>query len=191
MRGKVGLLAALLLTGALAGCIGGGDEAVEAQSAQSDEALEKTLQRVETDVLEGEIMVSTATPAISFNFQGTYAFPLERPANATGYVLELVWEASSPASENLDVWVREEGAGNVPPSDPTSPLAVPPVVKATGPSVLHVVVEEDVLEEDVAYEILVRAPSEMGAGLAASQPFELHVSTFLDQPVDEGFSALA
>lgn len=61
---------------------------------------------------------------------------------------------------------------------------------ATGSSPLKLVVEEADLEEDTDYSLIVRAPSDMGAGATVKQPFDLHVSTFLDQPVDEEHSAL-
>lgn len=194
MRGGA-ILAALLLTAAAAGCIGGTDDDELAPANTTPTDANETLGTLETEVLEGEAAIAVATPAASLNFNpptasGPFQFPLERPDNATGYVLELTWDATTPLSEAMDLWVRRADTGNIPPMDPTNPAPEPPAATATGTSPLSLTVAEDDLDEDLDYEILVRAPSEMGVGAALLQPFELHVTTFIDQPVDEGYSAL-
>lgn len=194
MRGGT-ILAALLLTAAAAGCIGGTDDDELAPANTTPTDTNETVGSLETEMFEGEVAISVATPAVSFNSNppgsnGPFQFALERPDNATGYVLEVTWDATTPLSESMDVWVRRTDTGNIPPMDPTNPVPEPPAATATGTSPLSLTVAEDDLEDDLDYEILVRAPSDMGAGAAVMQPFELHVTTFIDQPVDEGYSAI-
>lgn len=196
MRGGKLLVAILLLTSGMAGCIGSDRAETDDEPAEPGSVEEPAnTSRVDTALTEGEVGLSLATPASSFNLNpptagGPFQVELDRASTATGYLLELVWEAATPASEDLDLWVRDASEGSIPPEDPTEPLAAPPVATATGSSALTLVIQESDLEEGTTYNIIVRAPSEMGAGVAIQQPFELYVSTFLDQPVDEDFSAV-
>lgn len=196
MHGRYLLVAALLVAAPFAGCIGEDsaqttdDEGIEQASVSN-----RTNGTIDTETLEGEVAFSVATPAVSFNFNpgtagGPFQFELDRPSNATGYVIEVTWEPATPASENLDVWVRDASEGNIPPSDPTNPVPAGPVASATGSSPLKLAIAEEDLEEDPTYNVLVRAPSDMGAGVAVNQPFTLHLTTFEDRAFDPEYSAV-
>lgn len=181
-----GLLVALAV--ATAGCVNAvTDDGVDAESV---DAGVKDAEAIATDVLDGVVSVGAATPVASLNFGGTFSFPFDVSDNLTGVVLELEWSAETPASENLDLWVREAGAGSIPPSDPSDFPPPAPLAKATGPSVLRLALTADDLGELSAVDLIVRAPSDMGSGVAFEQPFTLHVTTFEDVAFDSEYSAL-
>lgn len=196
MRGRSILVAVLLFSGALAGCIGeDGSTEATGDDIQAANATPNGTGTIDTETIEGEVQVSAATPVVSFNFnsptaEGPFQTSLERPSNATGHVLEVTWDAATPASESMDLWVRQAGEGNIPPSDPADPPPAEPAATATGESPLKLAVADEDLEEDTDYDIIVRAPSDMGAGVAVDQAFTLHISTFQDVDFDPDYSAV-
>lgn len=140
-----------------------------------------------TEELTGDIAASVATPIRSFNNGGTFALPLPRHANDTGYVLEVVWESTAPMNDNLDVWLRDAASGT--PTDPQSVVAGPgPIATATGASPLRLTIAASDFPDDADYNILLRAAGPAGA--AANQPFTIHLTTFRDVPYDAEYSAL-
>lgn len=195
MHGRHLAAVLLLLAAPLTGCIGDdpSTNTADDEIEQASTGIENGT--IETEMIDGEVVFSAATPAVTFNFnppgaEGPFFTELERPENATGYVIEVTWEPSTPASETLDVWIRSVDEGNIPPTDPMDPVPAGPAHSATGSSPLKLAVAEDELEEDTQYEVIVRAPSGMGAGVTVDQPFTLHVSTFVDRAFDESFSAV-
>lgn len=196
MQGRTLVALALIVAAPMAGCIGGEDaEPTDSDQLEQANTTAPTNGTVSTEVTEGEVFLSAATPAVSFNSnpgtaEGPFEVPLERPSGATGHVIEATWEPATPASESLDVWVRDANTGNIPPQDPTSPLPEPPVATATGSSPLKLAIAEDDLDEDTEYTILVRAPSEMPVGATVDQPFTLHVTTFEDTTFNSDYTAV-
>lgn len=172
-----------------AGCIGGGQEGLEA----GDDAPvleEAALPAPKFNTVDGDIQAAIATPALSFNSGGSYNHPLPTAkGEVSGWILELEWAPATRASESLDLWVRDESQGTVPP-DPDDQLPPPgPVASAQGTSPLRIVLHASDLDEGTSYSVLVRAHSEP-AGVAANQPFQLHTITFVDLPVDESLTAV-
>lgn len=163
----------------LSGCIAGNDD-----SPTTDDAAAAAEGTNETALVLYEHSGSTgnaiATPAISVNNGGAYEFEVDRTsANITGYVLELTWEAGSPASENLDLWIRETGNFAIDPTNPelvNNALDSQPHMKATGASPLRLTFTPDELDPEAEYSMLVRAASPAGASL--DQSFTLNVAVF-------------
>lgn len=172
------------LTVAATGCVTASTDDVESAGA-GHVAPDAT--GIVTDDLDGMIEAAVATPAVSFNSGGTFSFPIQPGGNVTGFVLELVWDAAAPTNEELDLWVRVTGAGQIPP-DPQHVPAPGPIAKATGPSVLRLALPADAFPDDSQYDVIVRAASP--GGLAMQQPFTLHVTTFQDVPFDDAYSAV-
>lgn len=179
------LLVTVLIASAAAGCVKRGDEPVDtAAVADLLPALPFT------EEIAGDVQVSVATPLRTVNNGGSFSAPLAVNETHTGFVVELVWEAASPAAEELSVWVREAGAGGIPPSDPAALLVAPePLARVSGASPLRVPLPASAFPGAGEYEILVRAAAEP-AGVALDQPFTLHVTTFDALPFDETFSAI-
>ncbi len=182
------ILASLFALTAFSGCITT-DSPSDLDAALDADAA--PVARWVTEELSGDINIATATPAISVNNGGAYQFPLDRSdANATGWVLELEWDAVDARSQSLDLWIREICDCTIPASEPTETGQVPdPVAKATGPSVLRLTATPDLFEDDKDYEILVRAASP--AGVSQAQPFTLHLSRASGVDFDSEYSALA
>lgn len=174
----------LALAGVFAGCVGAPAETPAALDAPADSA---SLLAPLTETLEGDVLVSAATPARTLNFGGAYVFGLAVGPNATGHVVEVEWAAATPATQTLAVWVRPAGAGAVGPEALTS--SGEPLGMAQGPSPLRIALPAEAYPEPGDYEIVVRAAA-APVGVALSQPFTMHVTTFLDIPFDETFSVV-
>lgn len=173
----------MLATGAaLAGCLEDPEAGVDDQKVL-DDVQEEAL--FETEQLTGSIDIAATTPVRSFNSGGAFATPIALAENQTGIVVEVVWEASGPASEELDVWVRAEGAGSIPPGS-AEDWMVEPVAQATGGSPLRLELPADLLGTD-AYEVIVRAAGPVG--VAHDQPYELFLTTFTGA-FDPAYTAL-
>lgn len=180
------LLLALALAVAAAGCVKPTSDTID--PAIIDPSLLELLPL--TEVIQGDILASAATPLRTLNYGGAFSTTVTVNGTHTGYVLDLVWEAANPASEKLSVWVREAGAGALPPTDPLSLLMPPePIAILNGASPLHLALPVEAFPAEGEYEIVVRAASEP-AGVAVEQEFTLHLTTFDAIPFDETFSAL-
>jgi len=142
---------------------------------------------ITTTLFQGSVSVGLGTPAMSFNQGGAFRTDLERTANTTGYVIELVWSPEYPTNEELALWVRDAAAGVVTePGSFTDP--VPPVASVEGTGPLRLVVPIEDLE-DKPYSVLVRATS--GPGVAYEQTFDLHITQFEGLPLDPEHSGHA
>ena len=181
----------LVLTLVLPGCIGNDGADDPAPTSTDAPPVDEVLGPV-TDTLDGSIQLGVMVPSRTINFGGAFAFPLERSGNDTGYVLEVVWTPASPLGEELDVWVRAPGVGDITPENaPNLVMAAPPLASATGASVLRLALASTDFPDDADYEILVRAPSNGPASVVVEQPFELLVTTFTDVAFDPAYSAAA
>lgn len=181
---------ALALTALAAGCVSAPPEGdLTTASTRPDAALAPGAPS--TEEIDGDILLSIATPVRTINNGGAFVNLFEVEENTTGFVFEVEWSAATPASEQLSVWVRPSGVGNVPPQDPTDlVMTSPPLGKVDGASPLRLAMPFDAFGETGEYEIVVRA-SAQPVGAAAQQPFTLHLTTFTDIPFDDAFSALA
>lgn len=187
MRART-LLPALALLALAAGCVEAPAETVDA-SSEADVA-DAAQNAISTEVVDGDIQVSVATPARTVNYGGAFstAFTLTEATN--GVVLELEWAAATPASEQLSVWVRPAGAGVVDPTDPQGLASTSePLAQADGASPLRLALPASAFPELGDYDIVVRAAA-APAGVAANQPFSLHMSFFQGLPFDETYSHL-
>lgn len=180
------ILVALSLATAAAGCVG-----APADIAPASEDPAAALDAVPTtEELAGSITLSAATPARTINNGGAFSHPLTVIDTHTGFVIEVVWEAATPASESLSVWVREAGVGSIPPSDPANLVTAPgPVAQVSGASPLRIALPADAFPATGDYEIIVRAAAEP-VGVAANQPFTAYVTSFDAIPFDDAFTAL-
>lgn len=144
-----------------------------------------------TQEVSGEVQVAASTPARSFNYGGTFATALALNETLEGVIVEVTWSASTPASESLSVWVREAGAGSIPPEDPSDLATAPePLATASGESPLRLVLEKGAFDPG-DYQILVRADA-APVGVAFQQPYTLFLTTFeAGVPFDPTFSAVA
>lgn len=182
------LASMVVLLAAVAGCISTPPD--DATTASTGSTTDASLLVPITDTVDGDVMLSAATPARTLNYGGAFATILTTTDNATGYVLELEWTAATPASEQLSLWVRPSGQGALPPDDPTELVTISePLAKASGPSPLRLVLSIDQFPELGDYDILVRADA-APVGAAANQPYTLHVTRFEGIPFDDAFSAL-
>lgn len=180
------LLASLTVLFVFAGCLGADEEPAPGEDPPAAPSVPPA--PLVSD-FEGLITAGAATPLLSVNDGENYIFPLPATTNATGYVLEVVWEAATPASETLDLWIRVTGAGTVPPNDPTQPLPPAPLHKATGASPLRLAVPVDEVPADEELDILVRAASDP-VGVGVNQEFVLYVTVFRDTPYQPEWTAL-
>lgn len=180
----------LALAATAAGCVNApAPDDVEAASVEGDADL--PMAGPATEEIAGDIQASAATPVRSVNYGGAFSNVIEVQENTTGYVFELEWTAATPASEELSIWVRPAGVGNIPPEDPAEFVATsPPLGQADGASPLRIAMPFDAFGEAGEYEVVVRA-SAAPIGVAANQPFTLYVTSFTDVPFDDAFSALA
>lgn len=191
--GKAFLLPMMVLSAALsAGCVGSDDDASPTSTEATSVETPPAAAVPKTEVVEGDIAVSAATPARSFNNGGTFAAPITPKAAITGFVIELTWTASAPVNQKLDLWVRLASAGAVPPADPTELVTGPaaPIAKVTGASPLRVALPAEAFTEKEDYSVIVRAASDAQVGAAANQPFELHITTFKDVAFDPEYTHL-
>ena len=177
----------LLVLAAAAGCVEMPADDVDTSSADASSAASGL---PVTDTLEGSILISAATPVRTLNYGGEYSAPVTVAPNATGYVVELEWDAAGPASETLSLWIRIAGQGSLPPDDPMDLVNLPePVAKVSGPSPLRIALPVDDAFAPGDYEVLVRA-DDAPVGAALEQPFTLHVTAFEDIPFDDAFTML-
>lgn len=177
----------LALAAAAAGCVTN-PEAAAVDAAPPGQAL-PTGPTVEE--ISGDIIMSAATPARTFNYGGAFTTTTSLAENTTGFIIELEWEPASPASEQLSVWVRPAGQGSIDvPPENAAELATtpPPLAQADGPSPLRLEVPAEVLAGAGDYDIIVRA-SAQPAGVAAQQTFHIHLAKFEGIPFDADFSA--
>lgn len=170
----------------LAGCISTPGGELEPADATLDEGVLDAAPQ--TEHISGSILASAGTPARTVNYGGEFAAELPVGPGFNGVVIELEWEPTSAANEALSVWVRDAGAGNLPPDDPME-LVMPsePLARAEGSGPLRLALVADMFPSENTYEIIVRATS---SGVAVEQPFSLHVTTFEDVAFDEGYTAL-
>ena len=179
----------LALAAVAAGCVTPPADDIEA--ATTTEATDVLATAPSTEEVAGDIMLSTATPVRTINNGGAFATVVELTDNITGFVLEVEWTATTPASETLSMWVRAEGVGNVgvPPDPSLVTNTDPPLAQIDGASPLRLALPADLFPEPGAYEIVLRASAEP-VGVAANQPYTLYVTTFEDMPFDDAYSAL-
>lgn len=183
------LVLMLALAALAAGCVNA-PAPEEVEAASLGDSADAALALPVTEEFAGDIQLSAATPARTVNYGGTFSTVVEIKDNVTGFVLELEWEAATPASESLSMWVRPSGIGslNVPP-DPALVTNPPPTAQVDGTSPLRLALAADAFPEPGEYEIVVRASAEP-AGAAANQPFVIHITTFAGVAFDEAYSAL-
>ena len=180
------LLIALAATAA--GCVT--LPADETEAAAADLAAAAALAPV-TDTFDGDILLSTATPVRTLNNGGAFSTVLEVKKNTTGVILELEWDAVSPASQQLSMWVRPAGSGSLTvPPDPAILTTGAPLAKADGASPLRLALPADLFPEAGDYDVVIRA-SAQPVGVAVNQPFTIHITTFADMAFDDAYSALA
>lgn len=171
-----------------AGCISS-PSAVDPAATSTDDMV-GTVTGPVTERIEGDIMLSTATPVRSLNYGGAFSYPFTPAANDSGYVIEVEWDAATPFSEEMSVWLRPSNVGMIPPQDPSEFVMAPsPLRQADGASPLKITVPIADLEPDVEYAVIVRA-SAAPVGVAANQPFTIHFTAFVDAAFDEAFTAL-
>lgn len=183
-------LATLLALAAFAaGCVNA--PASDIETAATSDVIDPALATPATEMFEGSIQVSVATPARTVNSGGAFSTVVELDDNVTGYVFDLEWSAATPASESLSMWVRPAGVGSidVPPDPALVTGTQPPLAQVDGASPLRIALAADAFPEPGEYEIVVRASAEP-IGVAANQPFMLHLTTFRDMPFDDAYTAL-
>ncbi|HVM45417.1 MAG TPA: hypothetical protein VM582_05725 [Candidatus Thermoplasmatota archaeon] len=179
------ILMLALATGA-AGCLTA--PAGELDLAADDLPMDVALPT--TEEIAGEIMLSAATPVRTINYGGAFVNYVDLTDDVTGFVFELEWTPSSGASRSLSMWIRPAGVGNLPPDNLLDLVATsPPLARADGASPLRIALAASDFPEPGEYEIVVRAAA-APVGVAASQPFTLHVTTFAGLEFDAEYSAL-
>ena len=186
LRPTIPLLLALAAT--VAGCVNAPAETLE--PAAVDTPIDAG-GLPSTEEVPGDIQVSAATPVRTVNNGGTFSTVIELKENTTGFVLELEWTPTTPASESLSMWVRGAGTGSV--TVPPDPALVtntdPPLAQVDGPGPLRLALAADAFPEPGEYDVVIRASAEP-VGFAANQPFTIHLTTFEGIAFDEAYSAL-
>lgn len=188
MHTKTLLTLAVVAASLAAGCLQQPADEVDAASAPTP-TEDLTLAAPITETFDGDVLVSASTPARTVNYGGEFSIPYTLTETATGVVVEVEWSAASSLSEQLSIWFRDAGVGNVPPSDPMELVAAPiPDQRASGASPLRIAIPAASVEPG-DYEILVRAADDP-VGASVAQTFTMHVTTFDGLPFDEAYSAL-
>lgn len=179
----------LALSAVAAGCVNA--PAPELETAATDAATTAPAAGPSTEEVQGDIVISAATPVRTVNNGGAFLTTIELKENTTGFVLEVEWDAATPASESLSVWVRPAGSGSVtiPPDPALVTNTQPPTAQVDGTSPLRLAIAADAFPELGEYDVVVRA-SAQPVGVAANQPFTIHVTAFEDIAFDDAYTAL-
>lgn len=178
----------IALSALAAGCVNA--PADDAQTAATELPTD-AVALPQTEEVAGDIQISAASPARTVNYGGAFTTVIELKDNITGFVLELEWDAATPFSESLSMWVRPAGAGaiGVPPDPSLVTGTAPPLAKVDGASPLRVALAADAFPEPGEYDVVVRATGQP-VGVALGQSFTMHVTRFDGIAFDEAFSAL-
>ncbi len=169
---------------AIAGCVRPPSDSAS-PAARNETAPDDAENGVITETTEGTLTASANTPARGLTSGDAPTLALL--VNSTGAVIELEWSAATPASESLALFVRPSNPALQ--EDPVK-WATPPdaIASAQGPSPLHIALPAaEIAGGD--FDVLVRAAASP-VGVAAEQPWTLHVTQFVDAPFDEAYTAI-
>ncbi len=155
---------------------------VDTAAAADEPATNATLPS--TDTTEDNLAASVARPMGTSSFGGSTI--ITPSSNVTGFVIEIEWTPSTPASQEMSLWVRRAGAGDVMANPTILVMPVTPVAVVSGASPLRLALAADAFPEEADYEVLFRAAQPVG--IAVDQPFTRHISTFAGMAFDENFS---
>lgn len=174
------ILIALVAASLLAGCVKPAADAVDPAATGSADGMLAP----KTEKLDATIQYSAATPMRATG--GTVPTTIKPSANITGYVIEVEWTPSAPMNDELALWVRATGAGDI--TNPANfPMPPQPIAKVIGQSPLRLAIAAADFPDDAEYDVLIRASE---PGVAVNQDLIVHVTTFKDVPFDAEFTAI-
>lgn len=188
MPGSARLLVfALVLVTVSAGCLGGGGntasssesgeerEEAPASSGQEGSKADAPERSPRVKRYDGDWLAGVYAGGLGANFVGSGHPVAGIAGNVTGVVVEVVWNATTPASSELRLEIQPSGGTEV-------------VAEATGTSPIHVPISGSELPGPGEYVTEVRAGGD--PGVFVRQSYDVYVAVFDGVPFEQGYSTV-